>query len=237
MYPRGGVMKSGGSKVALRGAHHGKFELRSFAQWASFMLLVAALGSIVSVAPSAAVKPPVLLVLGDSLSSAFGMEVQEGWVQLLQQRLHQQGKDYRVVNASVSGDTTAAGLARLSQALDVHQPAIVLIELGGNDGLQGLDLGRMRSNLEAMVSRARKSGAEVLLIGMRIPPNYGLGYTERFHDVYAEVAAKTDVPLVPFLLAGVADNWQLMQTDGIHPKASAQEKMLENVWPYLEGML
>nr|MBS0019557.1 arylesterase [Gammaproteobacteria bacterium] len=196
---------------------------------------MAALG--VEVASGAAAPPPVLLVLGDSLSSAFGIEVEAGWVRLLQERLDQQGRAYRVVNASISGDTTAAGLARLPQALAVHRPAVVLVELGGNDGLRGLDLGDIRSNLEKMVSHIRESGAQVLLVGMRIPPNYGFAYSERFHGIYREVAARFEAPLVPFLLAGVADDRQLMQGDGIHPNASAQERILENVWPYLKDLL
>lgn len=196
---------------------------------------------IVSLAPSvpmiAAADGRVVLVLGDSLSSAFGIEVQAGWVELLRERLDRQGKPYRVVNASISGDTTAGGLTRLPQMLAIHRPAIVVVELGGNDGLQGLDLDEMRTNLEQMVSRIRESGARVLLIGMRIPPNYGLAYTERFYAVYAEVAAELATPLVPFLLAGVAEQRHLMQPDGIHPNASAQQRILDNVWPYLESML
>lgn len=200
------------------------------------LLLLAALGACL--APlSAGAQPKVLLVLGDSISSAFGLEAQSGWVNRLQERLDEQGKSYRVVNASISGDTTAGGLARLARALERHRPAIVVVELGGNDGLQGLDLGDMRRNLEQMVSQIRGSGAQVLLAGMRIPPNYGLAYTEQFYRIYTEVAAKFDIALVPFLLADVADDRELMQSDGIHPRAAAQEQILENVWPYLETLL
>ena len=222
------------------GAHshfnHRHLDKRRFVRWAGvILLLMPALG--VLGAPSAATAPPVVLVFGDSLSAAFGIDVEAGWVELLQQRFDRQGEDYRVVNASISGDTTAGGLARLPQTLAIHGPAIVLVELGGNDGLRGLDLGGMRSNLEEIVRRIRASGAKVLLLGMRIPPNYGLAYTERFHAIYAEVAERFGVPLVPFLLAGIADNPELMQADGIHPKAAAQEKLLENVWSQLEPLL
>jgi acyl-CoA thioesterase-1 len=214
----------------------GRFERSPFVRWSSaILLLMTAFG--VFDAPALATPARVLLVFGDSLSSAFGIEVEAGWVTRLQERLVAQGKEYRVVNASVSGDTTAAGLARLPRALAVHRPAIVLVELGGNDGLRGLDLDAMRSNLEAMVRRIKQSGAKVLLIGMRIPPNYGRAYTKGFHGIYAELAERFEVPLVPFLLAGVADDRRLMQPDGIHPKASAQGKILETVWPYLEPML
>lgn len=199
------------------------------------VLLLWAFG--VSAAGSEATEPPVLMVLGDSLSSAFGIEVEEGWVQLLQRRLDQQGRRYRVVNASISGDTSGAGLARLGRALAIHRPAIVLVELGGNDGLRGLDLKDMRRNLEQIVSRSQRSGAQVLLLGIRIPPNYGPAYSEGFHDVYVQVAAQYRISLVPFVLAGIADDPQLMQADGIHPKAAAQAQILENVWPYLEPML
>ncbi|MGF1615926.1 MAG: arylesterase [Gammaproteobacteria bacterium] len=199
------------------------------------VLLLWAFG--VSAAGSEATEPPVLMVLGDSLSSAFGIEVEEGWVQLLQRRLDQQGRRYRVVNASISGDTSGAGLARLGRALAMHRPAIVLVELGGNDGLRGLDLKDMRRNLEQIVSRSQRSGAQVLLLGMRIPPNYGPAYSEGFHDVYVQAATQYRISLVPFLLAGIADDPQLMQADGIHPKASAQAQILENVWPYLEAIL
>ncbi|MFZ0256364.1 MAG: arylesterase [Gammaproteobacteria bacterium] len=225
-----------GSQSAGKGAQEAHFEVRRFVRWSSvILLLMAVLG--VFIASGAAAQPRVLLVLGDSLSSAFGIEVEAGWVGLLQERLDRQGKEYRVVNASISGDTTAAGLARLPRLLAIHRPAIVLVELGGNDGLRGLDLGDMRSNLEEMVSQIKGSGAQALLVGMRIPPNYGLAYTERFHGIYREVAVKFGIPLVPFLLTGVADDRRLVQADGIHPQASAQERILENVWPYLEILL
>ena len=178
-----------------------------------------------------------LLVVGDSLSAAYGMNVQSGWVALLQKRLAQEKSDYRVVNASISGDTTANGLTRLPRLLDEHKPAIVIIELGGNDGLRGLTLVQMKHNITAMVTKAKSRHARVLLIGMRLPPNYGNYYTERFQRVYREVAAEQRIPLVPFLLAGIAAHERLMQPDGIHANATAQPKMLDNVWPHLRPLL
>jgi acyl-CoA thioesterase I len=178
-----------------------------------------------------------LLVVGDSLSAAYGMNVQSGWVALLQERLAREKPDYRVVNASISGDTTANGLARLPGLLAEHKPAVVILELGGNDGLRGLSLAQMKHNITAMVAKARTHGARVLLIGMRLPPNYGNYYTERFQRVYREVADEQRVALAPFLLAGIATHERLMQPDRMHANARAQPKMLENVWPHLRPLL
>ncbi len=178
-----------------------------------------------------------LLVVGDSLSAAYGMNVQSGWVALLQERLAREKLDYRVVNASISGDTSANGLARLPRLLAEHRPAIVIIELGGNDGLRGLSLAQMKHNISTMITKAREEQARVLLVGMRLPPNYGNYYTERFQRVYREIAAEQRVPLVPFLLAGIATHERLMQPDGIHANAGAQPKMLANVWPRLRPLL
>jgi acyl-CoA thioesterase I len=180
---------------------------------------------------------PTILVLGDSLSAAYGMRVDEGWVTLLQQRLASEGYGYRVVNASESGETTGGALARLPRALDRHHPAVVIIELGGNDGLRGLPVNGVRSNLGSLVRLSRKSGARVLLIGMRIPPNYGPDYTKAFHELFAEVAASERVLLVPFFLDGIALDDGLMQDDGLHPNASAQPKLLAQVWPLLTPLL
>lgn len=180
---------------------------------------------------------PTVLVLGDSLSAAHGMRVEQGWVSLLQERLTASGYGYRVVNASASGETTGGALARLPRALARHEPAVVIIELGGNDGLRGLPVADVRSNLDALVRLSRKSGAAVLLIGMRIPPNYGPTYTKSFHDLYAEVAASKHVALVPFFLDGIALDDALMQEDGIHPNAAAQPKLLDQVWPRLKPLL
>ena len=178
-----------------------------------------------------------LLVVGDSLSAAHGMDVGSGWVALLGKRLERQKYDYQVVNASISGDTTANGLARLPSLLAAHQPAIVIIELGGNDGLRGLALEQMKHNITAMVTKARARQARVLLVGMQLPPNYGNHYTQRFRRVYREIAAEQQVGLAPFLLDGIATNRALMQPDGIHANAKAQQKMLENVWPHLRPLL
>jgi acyl-CoA thioesterase-1 len=179
----------------------------------------------------------ILLVVGDSLSAAYGMDMGSGWVALLGKRLERQKYDYQVVNASLSGDTTANGLARLPRLLDKHQPAIVIIELGGNDGLRGLALEQMKHNITAMVTKAKARNARVLLVGMQLPPNYGNRYTERFRSIYREVAAEQQVGLAPFLLDGIATNGALMQPDGIHANAKAQSKMLENVWPHLRPLL
>jgi len=184
-----------------------------------------------------AMARPVVLVLGDSLSAGYGIDPREGWVALLQQRLQQRGGGYRVVNASISGDTTRGGVARLPAALSVHDPAVVIVELGGNDGLRGLDVGRMRANISRIIALSRESGAQVLLLGMRIPPNYGKRYTDAFHGTYGDLARKQGVALVPFMLDGVALDPGLMQGDGVHPRAAAQPRILDNIWPHLEPLL
>ena len=179
-----------------------------------------------------------LLVLGDSLSAGYGFPLERGWVNLLRQRLQAEHPGaYRVVNASASGDTTAGGLARLALLLAEHRPHIVCIELGGNDGMRGLPVDTIRANLLTMTEAAQAAGATPVLLGMRIHPNYGPRYTEAFHAAYAEVAEATGATLVPFLLEGVATNPKLMQRDGIHPNAEAQETLLENVWETLAPLL
>lgn len=178
-----------------------------------------------------------ILVLGDSLSAAYQMDVRAGWVALLEQRLAQQKLDYQIVNASISGDTTANGLARLPPLLKKHHPAIVVIELGGNDGLRGLPLEQMKHNIRTLAAKAKSAGAKVLLLGIRLPPNYGSRYTERFQQVYKEVAAEQRVALLPFILDGVGGDRALMQQDGIHPSAEAQPRVLENVWGELRKLL
>jgi acyl-CoA thioesterase-1 len=165
------------------------------------------------------------------------MDVGSGWVALLAKRLEREKLDYQVVNASISGDTTANGLARLPGLLAAHQPAIVIIELGGNDGLRGLALEQMKHNITAMITKARARQARVLLVGMQLPPNYGNRYTERFRRIYREIAAEQQVGLAPFLLDGIATKRALMQPDGIHANAKAQQKMLENVWQPLRPLL
>lgn len=179
---------------------------------------------------------PVILVVGDSLSAGYGIELDEGWVALLQERVG--GEDpYRVVNASISGDTTAGGVARLGKALARHRPRLVVIELGGNDGLRGLPLKVVERNFEAMIQNSRAAGAEVALLGMRIPANYGRRYAEKFHDLYLALAERHDLPVVDFFLDGVALDAGMMQADGIHPNAAAQPRLLDNAWPAIEAGL
>ena len=178
-----------------------------------------------------------LLVLGDSISAAFGLDTRQGWVSLLEQRLAAEGFDYQVVNASVSGDTSAGGLARLPTLLAEHRPDLLIVELGGNDGLRGQPPAQLQQNLAAMVQQARKAGTRVLILGMKLPPNYGLRYTTAFADVFPQVAKEQDVALVPFLLEGAAGLPLMTQADGIHPTAAAQPRLLDNVWPTLKPLL
>lgn len=189
-------------------------------------------------AVSASAATPVILVFGDSISAGYGLpHVEEGWVALLQAKLKDQGYGYQVVNASVSGETTAGGLARLPRALSLHHPAIVILELGGNDGLRALPVTQMRGNLSRMVELAAAASAKVLLLGVRIPPNYGPEYTAQFAQVYSDLARDKKLPFVPFLLNGIALAPNLMQTDGIHPNQSGQARLLDNVWPTLQALL
>ncbi len=178
-----------------------------------------------------------LLVVGDSISAAFGLETRDGWVSLLASRLQREAPDWRVVNASVSGDTSSGGLARLPALLETHAPQLVLIELGGNDGLRGQPPLQLQQNLAAMIEQSRAAGAQVLLLGMKLPPNYGPRYSSAFEQVYAELAEQEQVALVPFLLEGVGGVRALIQADGIHPTAEAQSILLENVWPTLQPLL
>ena len=180
---------------------------------------------------------PVILILGDSLSAAYGIPVEQGWVSLLQRRLAERGFPHRVVNASISGDTTSGGLSRLPAALQAHHPALVLLELGANDGLRGQSLSLMADNLGRLIELSRQAGARVLLAEMRIPSNYGPLYTQKFQATFASVAEHYDVPLLPFLLDGVAGNPALIQDDGLHPHAGAQPRILDNVWRVLEPLL
>lgn len=188
-------------------------------------------------ASTAATPAPVLLVVGDSISAGYGLSPDTGWAHLLASRLSRESLPYRVVNASISGDTTAGGRARLPALLTQHHPAIVVVELGGNDGLRGGDLGAMRDNLEAMVSASLRTGARVLLVGMRLPPNYGATYTRQFETSYRDVARSTKVPLVPFLFEGFAETNDWFQPDRIHPTAGAQPRLLDNIWRELKPML
>ena len=182
-------------------------------------------------------QSPVIMVFGDSLSAGYGLPQGKGWVDLLQQRLQRENYTYRVVNASISGETSLGGRNRLADALTQHHPVIVILELGANDGLRGQAPEATRENLLAMVRATRAAKAKVLLVGMRIPPNYGPDYTEKFHASFVAVSNQTQTPLVAFLLEGFADRRDLFQTDGIHPDVQAQSIMLDNVWGRLRPML
>jgi acyl-CoA thioesterase-1 len=192
---------------------------------------------IVAIADAAGAPERTILVLGDSLSAGYGIKPAQGWVALLEQRLRDQGYGYRVVNASVSGETSGGGLQRLPRTLELHQPAVVIVELGANDGLRGLSVPLTRDNLTKIVTESKQAGARVLLIGMRLPPNYGPRYTNDFMKMYRDVATGSKVSLVPFLLQSVALNPELMQDDGLHPTAPAQPALLDTVWPQLKPLL
>lgn len=178
-----------------------------------------------------------ILVFGDSLSAGYGLPQEQGWVNLLERKLRNDKSDYKVVNASISGETTAGGRTRIAAALTKYRPAIVVLELGANDGLRGQSLGAMRANLEAMVEACRKSQSEVLLVGMRLPPNYGPAYTEKFRDVFAAVARDRKLTFVPFLLDRFAEKREYFQDDGVHPTVQAQPLIAETVWKALRPLL
>ena len=179
----------------------------------------------------------IILIVGDSLSAAYGIPVEQGWVSLLQERLDTRNYPYQIVNASISGDTTANARARLPQGLASHGPAVVLLELGGNDGLRGLSLMALKGNLAAMISSVQEAGAQLLLIGVQLPPNYGPRYTERFQAIYQELAREHDVALLPSLVEGIGTEQNLMQSDGIHPNATAQPLIRDRVWEELVPLL
>ena len=203
----------------------------------------AILGTVLTLwafAAQAAPPPPTprtVVLVGDSLSAGHGLDIGQGWAALLAARLAREAPGWTLVNASISGDTTAGGLARLPALLTQHHPKVVIIELGGNDALRGLSLRATTENLTAMVRSARSAGARVMLVGMRIPPNYGAAYADRFAAIFPTVAHATGAVLVPFLLEGVAEHRDLFQPDGIHPIARAQPRMLDNVWPRLRPLL
>ncbi len=188
-------------------------------------------------AVSALANANTILVMGDSLSAGYGFDLQDGWVQKLRTQLEQTHPSYQVINASVSGETTTGGRARLSKLLQTHQPSIAIIELGGNDGLRGQPLNIVRDNLRDMIEQSQQANAQVVLVGMQIPPNYGARYTQAFSELFAELAEEHETALVPFLLDGVALDKSLMQNDSIHPTAEAQPRILDNVWPVLEPLL
>jgi acyl-CoA thioesterase-1 len=188
-------------------------------------------------ASACAIAAPVVLVVGDSISAGYGLPSETGWTTLLQQRLATEHYPHRVVNASISGDTTAGGRARLDALLAKNRPAVTVIELGGNDGLRGGSLDAMQANLDAMAAAAQKSGSRVLMVGLRLPPNYGPVYVHRFETTFADVARARKVALVPFLFEGFAEDDAMFQGDRIHPVIAAQARMLDNVWPQLKPLL
>jgi len=178
-----------------------------------------------------------VLLFGDSLTAAYGIDQAKGWGALLEQRIKQNNIPYRVINASISGDTTQNGLSRLSTSLTKHQPDVVIIELGANDGLRGLSLTQMKNNLARMIELAQQKNAQVVLVGIRIPPNYGKRYTEAFYETYVSLAKHYNVVLIPFLLKSIGGEQHLMQADGLHPNEKAQPLIVDNVWPYLLPLL
>lgn len=198
-------------------------------------LILTVVFTLSSTAAHSATK--TLLVLGDSLSAEYGLVRGTGWVALLENRLQENRIAYQVINASISGETTSGGKARLEKLLAMHKPRVVVIELGGNDALRGLSLKATEDNLRAMINASQKAQAQVLLVGMRIPPNYGRDYTEQFFSLFAKLAKQTQSGLVPFLLEGVANDINLFQADRIHPLAKAHPTMLNNVWPHLQPLL
>jgi acyl-CoA thioesterase-1 len=205
--------------------------------WKRFLLGLVLAGACTLAQAAVPAGEPTILVSGDSLSAAYGMPLEQGWVALLQRRLREQGYPHRVVNTSVSGETTSGGLARLPQALKRHQPRVVLIELGANDGLRGQPLKQIRANLSKMIKLSRDAGAEPLLFEMRLPSNYGKDYTEGFHRSFAELARAEKVPLVPFFLTPIVMKREAFLSDGIHPTAAVQPQLLEAIWPTLEPLL
>jgi acyl-CoA thioesterase-1 len=198
------------------------------------LLLLAVSAALAAQTP---IEAKTILVIGDSISAGYGIQRNQGWVALLESRVAALQPPHKVVNASISGDTTGGALARLPRTLEIHKPDVVIIELGGNDALRGYPVERIESNLDAMTGLAKDAGASVVVVGMEIPPNYGTRYTQAFHAIYADVAKRTGAALVPFLLDGVATDDALMQADGIHPTAAAQERLLDNVWPALKSLL
>ncbi|MCG7404724.1 arylesterase [Caballeronia zhejiangensis] len=188
-------------------------------------------------AQAAAQPKPAIVVLGDSLSAEYGLPRDTGWVNLLRDKLAKERFDYSVANSSISGDTTSGGRARLTAVLSRLKPAVVIVELGANDALRGVPLATTETNLRSIVDASQAAHAKVLLIGMYVPPNYGPDYTQKFHAVYERIAKDKNVPLVPFLLAGIADRPAMFQADQIHPTVQAQPLLLENVWPTLKPLL
>ena len=198
------------------------------------LLLILPLSAI---AQAANISTPAILVYGDSLSAAYGIPQQQGWAALLQNKLNDEGYAYKVMNASISGETTSGGLSRMKAKLAETKPAIVILALGGNDGLRGLPIKEMTANLNNMIQSSKKSGAKVLLLGMKIPPNYGLNYTNAFSQAYTQLSEVHKISLVPFMLENVAAKAKLIQDDGLHPNALGQPIILDNIWPALKQIL
>jgi len=202
-----------------------------------FRYLAALLALTVVCLPGAQAAEQTIVVVGDSLSSGYGIAAEQSWVAMLEDRLQSEGYGYRVVNASIAGDTSAGGLARLPRLLAAHKPDLVVIELGGNDGLRGQPVAALRDNLTKMIELSKQSGADVVLAGIQIPPNYGQTYGQALSAVYPEVAARFDAALIGFILEDVALNPELMQPDGIHPNAAGQKIVFDNVWRVLGPLL
>jgi len=187
--------------------------------------------------PAQAADVPTVLVFGDSLSAGYGIDVDQSWPALLQSRLESQGYEHRVINASISGETTEGGVTRVGSTLENFSPELVILELGGNDGLRGFPTERMRANIQTIIETVRASGAAVVMLGIRIPTNYGPRYTGAFENVYRELADRFKVPWIEFFMEGIALNDELMQDDGIHPNAAAQSILLDNAWPIIRQAL
>lgn len=192
---------------------------------------------IYAAAVALAANTPTVLVFGDSLSAGYGIDVDQSWPALLQGRLESQGYEHRVVNASISGETTEGGVTRIGSTLENFSPDLVILELGGNDGLRGFPPERTKANLRTIIETTLASGAAVVMLGIRIPTNYGPRYTRSFEDVYRELADELDVPWIEFFMEGIALNEELMQDDGIHPNAAAQPILLDNAWPIIRQAL
>ena len=202
------------------------------------ILIIFCFLSAVSYGPAiASTNTVTVMILGDSLSTGYGIPLEAGWVSLLKQRLQMHTPIYQVINSSIDGETTLGGLNRIEQTLQTHHPDIVMIGLGGNDGLQGLSIKSIYENLEAIIKACKQNNTTVLLLGMQIPPNYGISYTQKFRDIYPRLARKFQLKLVPFLLAGFGENRDFFQSDGIHPNIRAQEIIVDNVWAILYPIL
>ena len=213
------------------------FRLRSIMRVVLLSPLLLGLSCLIFLTAPVYAASNSILIYGDSLSAAYEIPQQLGWVSLLQQRLEDQHYPYKVINASVSGETTSGGLSRLSATLNEHQPNIVILELGANDGLRGLPLTEMKANLAQIIEQSKKSGAKVLIIGMRIPPNYGPKYSQSFTQKYQQLSHEFKVPRVPFMLQGMENRLELIQDDGLHPNVQGQPIILENIWPQLKLIL